>query len=87
MFSRLATRLPRTLITTRTTTPAFRSNSSSSSSSSAARVLEMAARAERPSNAEVAVPLLWAVCAGLSFTAWNRQSEGVGADVESLIVV
>jgi hypothetical protein len=61
---------------------------SSSSSSSAARIVEMAAQAERPSAAEAAVPVMWAVTAGLGYAAWNRMSErSAGANVEKLLIV
>ncbi|KAF2126695.1 hypothetical protein P153DRAFT_368764 [Dothidotthia symphoricarpi CBS 119687] len=80
MFPRILTRLP-------AAARAVRYNSSSSSSP-AARVIEMAARAERPTTAEISVPLLWAATAGLAFTAWNRMDErGAAGNVEKLLVV
>jgi hypothetical protein len=107
MFARIATRTPiaAAFAGKRIAPATFRYNSSSSSSS-AARVLEMAAQAERPSThtlhtslkrlhaddaigaAEAAVPIMWAVCAGLSYTAWNRMSErSAGENVEKLLIV
>jgi hypothetical protein len=38
--------------------------------------------------AEAAVPALWAVCAALVYTAWNRMDErSVGDNVEKLLIV
>ncbi|RMZ70751.1 hypothetical protein GMOD_00000886 [Pyrenophora seminiperda CCB06] len=92
MFARITARIPATAAFTakRVVAPApFRSNSSSSTTSSAARVMEMAAQAERPSGAEVAVPILWALSGVLGYTAWNRMSErsSAGQDVEKLLIV
>jgi len=89
MFARIATRVPVTAAFAgkRVTPATFRYNSSSSSSS-AARVLEMAAQAERPSGAEAAVPVMWAVSGVLAYTAWNRMSErSSGEYVEKLLIV
>ena len=107
MFARIATRVPITAAFAgkRIASATFRYNSSSSSSS-AARVMEMAAQAERPSTdtlhiqstrsrandakgaAEAAVPIMWAVCAGLSYTAWNRMSErSADENIEKLLIV
>ncbi|OAK95309.1 hypothetical protein IQ06DRAFT_232266 [Phaeosphaeriaceae sp. SRC1lsM3a] len=61
---------------------------SSSSASSAARVIQMASQAERPNTAEAAVPLLWAVCGALTYTAWNRMDQkNAGGNVEKLLIV
>ncbi|KAH3999205.1 hypothetical protein HBI56_083830 [Parastagonospora nodorum] len=77
MFARLITRSTRSV----------RFNSSSSSSS-AARVMQMAAQAERPNATEAAVPVMWAVCGALTYTAWNRMDERTaGGNVEKLIIV
>ncbi|KAH7068425.1 hypothetical protein FB567DRAFT_588654 [Paraphoma chrysanthemicola] len=79
MFARLFTRVP-------TATRAVRFNSSSSTSS-AARVFQMAAQAERPNAAEAAVPVMWAVCGALTYTAWNRMDERNAGDAEKLLIV
>ena len=63
--------LPIRLPVTRTFRAPARFNSNASSSR-AARVIEMAAQAERPSPLETAVPVMWAVCGGLIYAAWNR---------------
>ncbi|KAF2844679.1 hypothetical protein T440DRAFT_461703 [Plenodomus tracheiphilus IPT5] len=78
MFARIATRA------------AFAGKrfNSSSSSSTTARVMQMAAQAERPTATEFAVPALWAACGVLTFTAWNRMSErSAGDNVEKLLIV
>ena len=86
MFA-LRTLAARTPITARLPARAVRFNSSSSASS-AARVFQMASQAERPSNAEAAVPLLWIVCGALTYTAWNRMEERTaGENVEKLLIV
>jgi len=46
----------------------------------------MAARAEKPSPLEASVPVMWAVCGVLTYTAFNRIQEGSG-DVETLLIV
>ncbi|OSS43394.1 hypothetical protein B5807_11992 [Epicoccum nigrum] len=80
MFSRIATRAPRAFV---------RFNSSSSSSTSrAARIVEMAGQVEKPSALEASVPVMWAVCGALTYTAWNRMDGRKGDDsVEKLIIV
>ncbi|KAF2818615.1 hypothetical protein CC86DRAFT_450427 [Ophiobolus disseminans] len=81
MFARLATRAP-------VATRAFARYHSSSSASGAARVIQMAAQAERPSAAEAAVPVMWAVCGALTYTAWNRMdATNAGGNVEKLIII
>ncbi|KAL1592645.1 hypothetical protein SLS60_011061 [Paraconiothyrium brasiliense] len=52
----------------------------SNTSTRAARVIEMAAQAEKPSALEAGVPVMWAVCGGLIYTAWNRVEERDGAE-------
>ncbi|KAH9866889.1 hypothetical protein IAQ61_007478 [Plenodomus lingam] len=85
MLTRLATRAA--LAGKRTTTTTARYNSSSTSST-AARVIQIAARTERPSATEAAIPALWAACGALTYTAWNRLSEeSAGGNVERLIIV
>ncbi|KAF1951145.1 hypothetical protein CC80DRAFT_481361 [Byssothecium circinans] len=60
----------------------------SSTSSRASRVIEMAAQAEKPSAMEATVPIMWAVCGGLIYTAWNRIDEKSGQDnVDKLLIV
>ncbi|CAA9961258.1 hypothetical protein CFE70_004634 [Pyrenophora teres f. teres 0-1] len=89
MFARIASRVPVTAAFAgkRVAPATFRYNSSSSASS-AARVMEMAAQAERPSGAEVAVPVMWAVSGVLAYTAWNRMSERTSGEyVEKLLIV
>ncbi|EUC33073.1 hypothetical protein COCCADRAFT_37099 [Bipolaris zeicola 26-R-13] len=88
MFARIATRAPITAaFAAKRVTPAVRFNSSSSSSS-AARMMEMAAQAERPNATEAAVPVMWALCGALTFTAWNRVSErNPSHEVEKLLIV
>ncbi|KAF1939263.1 hypothetical protein EJ02DRAFT_259710 [Clathrospora elynae] len=89
MLAHIATRVPMTaaFVSKRVAPAAFRYNSSSSSSR-AARVIEMAAQAERPTAAEAAVPVMWAVCGLLTYTAWNRMSERTaGENVEKLLIV
>ncbi|KAF1927588.1 uncharacterized protein M421DRAFT_421428 [Didymella exigua CBS 183.55] len=77
MFSRIATRAPR----------AFVRYNSSSSTSRAARVVEMAGQVEKPSALEASVPVMWAVCGALTYTAWNRMDGRQGDEVEKLIIV
>lgn len=37
---------------------------------------------------EAAVPVMWAVCGALTYTAWNRMDERTaGGNVEKLIIV
>jgi hypothetical protein len=37
---------------------------------------------------EASVPLLWAVCGALTYTAWNRMVErGEKGEVEGLLIV
>lgn len=39
-------------------------------------------------TAEAAVPLLWAVCGALTYTAWNRMDQkNAGGNVEKLLIV
>ena len=61
-------------------TPATLRFNSNTSSSRAARVMEMAAQADKPSALEAAVPVMWAVCGGLIYTAWNRVEERSGVE-------
>ena len=61
-------------------TPATLRLNSNTSSSRAARVMEMAAQADKPSALEAAVPVMWAVCGGLIYTAWNRVEERSGQE-------
>jgi hypothetical protein len=42
--------------------------------------MEMAAQADKPSALEAAVPVMWAVCGGLIYTAWNRVEEKSGQE-------
>jgi hypothetical protein len=89
MFARFAVRAPITaaFIGKRAAPTTMRYNSSSSSSS-AARMIEMAAQAERPNATEAAVPVMWALCGALTYTAWNRMSErSAGQDIEKLLIV
>ncbi|KAF2470208.1 uncharacterized protein BDR25DRAFT_394108 [Lindgomyces ingoldianus] len=67
------------------TTPLARFNSSSSTSR-AARVMEMAAQAEKPSAFEASVPILWVLCGAAIVTAWNRVDERED-HVEKLLIV
>lgn len=89
MLARIATRVPITAaFAGKRAAPAAVRYNSSSSSSRAARVIEMAAQAERPSGAEAAVPVMWAVCGALTYTAWNRMTErNAGENVEKLLIV
>ncbi|KAL1591799.1 hypothetical protein SLS59_010071 [Nothophoma quercina] len=77
MFSRIATRAPR----------AFVRYNSSSSTSRAARIVEMAGQVEKPSALEASVPVMWAVCGALTYTAWIRMDGRKGDEVEKLIIV
>ncbi|KNG48593.1 hypothetical protein DDE82_004203 [Stemphylium lycopersici] len=89
MFARIAARVPVTAaFAGKRAAPAAIRYNSSSSSSSTARMMEMAAQAERPNATEVAVPVMWAVCGVLTYTAWNRMSERTaGQNVEKLLIV
>ncbi|KAF1849217.1 uncharacterized protein K460DRAFT_279581 [Cucurbitaria berberidis CBS 394.84] len=89
MFARIATRVPITAaFAGKRAAPAALRYNSSSSSSRAARVIEIAAQAERPSGAEAGVPALWAVCGALTYAAWNRMNEQTaGENVEKLLIV
>ena len=70
------------------TAPATLRLNSNTSSSRAARVIEIAAQAEKPSAMEAAVPAMWAVCGALIYTAWNRVDEKSGVEnVDKLIIV
>lgn len=53
---------------------------SNTTTSRAARVIEMAAQAEKPSALEASVPVMWAVCGALIYTAWNRIDEREGSE-------
>jgi len=89
MFARIATRVPITAAFAgkRAAPAAFRANSSSSTSR-AARIVEIAAQAERPNPAEAAVPVMWAVCGALTYAAWNRMDQRTAGDnVEKLLIV
>ncbi|KZM20717.1 uncharacterized protein EKO05_0007929 [Ascochyta rabiei] len=77
MFSRIATRAPR----------AFVRYNSSSSTSSTARIINMAGQVEKPSVLEASVPVMWAICGALTYTAWNRMEGRKGDEVERLIIV
>jgi hypothetical protein len=37
--------------------------------------------------AEAAVPVMWAVCGALTYTAWNRMDERNAGDAEKLLIV
>ncbi|KAJ4334662.1 hypothetical protein N0V87_006698 [Didymella glomerata] len=76
MFSRIATRAPRAFV-----------RYNSSSTSRAARIVEMAGQVEKPSALEASVPVMWAVCGALTYTAWNRMEGRKGDEVEKLIIV
>ncbi|KAF1967844.1 hypothetical protein BU23DRAFT_542068 [Bimuria novae-zelandiae CBS 107.79] len=71
--------LPARLPITRTFRAPARFNSNTSTSR-ASRVIEMAAQAERPSALETAVPVMWVVCGGLIYAAWNRVEEKAGSE-------
>jgi hypothetical protein len=73
----LAKRLP---ITAASRMPAAIRYNSSSSSSRTARVIEMAAQAEKPSAMEATVPIMWAICGALTFAAWARIEEKSGVE-------
>lgn len=89
MFARIATRAPITAaLAGKRIAPATARLNSSSSTSRAARVIEMASQAEKPNAAEAAVPVMWAVCGVLTYTAWSRMSErNAQGNVEKLLVV
>ncbi|KAL5395540.1 hypothetical protein PMIN06_007937 [Paraphaeosphaeria minitans] len=56
--------------------------------SRAARVIEMASQAEKPSALEAGVPVMWAVCGALIYTAWNRVEDREGNEnVGKLLIV
>ncbi|KAF2122656.1 hypothetical protein BDV96DRAFT_639230 [Lophiotrema nucula] len=63
----------------------FRYNSSSATRAS--QIAQFAAQAEKPSAMEASVPLLWAICGGLTYVAFNRQSNADTANVDKLIIV
>lgn len=75
-------RLPITsaVLAAKRTAPASIRLNSNTSSSRAARVIEMAAQAEKPSAMEAAVPVMWAVCGVLTYAAWNRVEEKSGVE-------
>lgn len=89
MFARIAARAPiAAAFVGKRAAPATIRYNSSSSSSHAARMMEMAAQAERPSATEVAVPVMWVLCGALGYTAWNRMTERTaGQHVEKLLIV
>jgi hypothetical protein len=70
---RIATRLP--LRAART--PFVRYNSSTTGAS---RIVQLAGQVERPSAIEASVPVMWAVCGALVFTAFNRVEERAGSE-------
>jgi len=48
----------------------------------------MAAQAEKPSAVEASVPVMWAVCGVLCYTAFSRVEEANGKEaVETLLIV
>lgn len=73
----LPVRLPITR-TFRAASPVAARFNSNTTTSRAARVIEMAARAEKPSALEAGVPVMWAVCGALIATAWGRIGEREG---------
>lgn len=81
----MATRFSPALRALRATAP--RRFNSSTSTTRPARIMQMAAQTSRPSPAEAAVPLMWAVCGGLIYTAWNRVEEREDGVVEKVCVV
>ncbi|KAJ8104878.1 hypothetical protein OPT61_g10517 [Boeremia exigua] len=76
MFSRIATRAPRAFV-----------RYNSSTTSRASRIVEMAGQVEKPHVLEASVPVMWAVCGALTYTAWNRMEGRKGDEVEKLIIV
>ena len=85
----LSTRLPITAASLAAKRmPATIRYNSTTSSSRAARVMEIAAQAEKPSPMEATVPIMWAICGALTFTAWRRIEEKSGQEnVEKLLIV
>ncbi|CAI6332714.1 unnamed protein product [Periconia digitata] len=68
--------------------PATIRYNSTTNSSRAARVIEMAAQAEKPSALEATVPIMWAICGALTYTAWTRIDEKNDAEnVDRLLIV
>ncbi|KAF2740106.1 hypothetical protein EJ04DRAFT_559132 [Polyplosphaeria fusca] len=66
-------------------TPAsFRYNSTASP---AGTIAQLAAAAEKPSPLEASVPVMWAICGGLIYAAWNRIDERETESVEKLLIV
>ncbi|KAF2644037.1 hypothetical protein P280DRAFT_515011 [Massarina eburnea CBS 473.64] len=68
--------------------PATVRYNSSSNSGRASRVIQIAAQAEKPNAMEATVPIMWVLCGGLIFTAWNRIEEKSGQEnVDKLLIV
>lgn len=99
MFARLFTRAP----ITATRAVRFNSSSSSSSAARVFQMAAQAERPSMfpPDGhhsletvltmvldaAEAAVPVMWAVCGALTYTAWNRMDERNAGDAEKLLIV
>ena len=66
------------------TPAAFRFNSSASR---AGTIAQLAAAAEKPTPLEASVPVMWAVCGGLIYAAWNRIDDREVESVEKLLIV
>jgi hypothetical protein len=60
---------------------------STSTSSRASRMVEMARQVEKPNLLDSSIPLLWATCGVLTYTAWNRQEGRRGEEVDKLIII
>ncbi|KAF2182030.1 hypothetical protein K469DRAFT_713110 [Zopfia rhizophila CBS 207.26] len=80
-------RLPITAAFAGRRTALARFNSTSSASGSAARVMQMAAQADKPSPFEASVPVMWLLSGAAIFTAWNRIDEKQEDHVEKLLIV
>ncbi|ORY10008.1 hypothetical protein BCR34DRAFT_602467 [Clohesyomyces aquaticus] len=83
----LTKRFPLTAAVAGKRTPAFARLNSSSSASRAARVIEMAAQAEKPTAFEASIPVLWALCGAAAFATWNRIDDKGEDHVEKLLIV
>ncbi|KAF2199741.1 hypothetical protein GQ43DRAFT_473345 [Delitschia confertaspora ATCC 74209] len=67
----------------------FNSTTSSSRTAAAAgaKVMEMAAAAQKPSAFEAAVPVMWVLTGAMGLMAWNRTEKREGDYVEKLLII
>lgn len=99
MFSRIATRAPRAFVRYNSSSSTSRAArivemagqvEKPSTSTPTLLARKDAAQAKVLTSAgalEASVPVMWAVCGALTYTAWNRMDGRKGDEVEKLIIV